>query len=103
MCNNGSDSCDNASSESCDNGWMKVYKNGPHGEVLFGDKSRLIQAVSTGASVRVQSGDNYFTSVQNLSCIEGEVYGQALFHISKANAFKFQVFSGFFMPREGGI
>lgn len=77
------------SSPECFGRWTKVFSNSESGVTVFGDRSVLIQAATSGADVRV-SFDNYTTSLQNLYPIKQELCGQALFHISKASYDKFQ-------------
>ena len=62
---------------------------------MNGNKADLVDAVLHGAPIRVISNENYATSVQNAAVLDGNVFAQALFHISKAGYDRFQVFLHF--------
>ena len=69
--------CENA--HGTQGGWQKVFKNSAEGEVLFGDKEKLIEAVRLGYPVRIGWGSTQVEHVANadfLSIWEGEVFGQ---------------------------
>jgi len=69
--------CENA--HGTQGGWQKVFKNGAGGEVLFGEKEKLIEAVRLGYPVRIGWGSTRVEHVANadfLSIWEGEVFGQ---------------------------
>ena len=59
---------------------------------MNGNKADLVEAVLHGVPIRVISNENYVTSVQNAAVLDGNVFAQALFHISKAGYDRFQVF-----------
>ncbi len=56
-------------------GWQKVFQNDANGEVLHGDKSKLIDAVRLGYPVRIGWGSNRVEHVADadfLTIFEGE-------------------------------
>lgn len=56
-------------------GWQMVFQNDANGQVTFGDKSKLIDAVRLGYPVRIGWGSNRIEHVANadfLSIFEGE-------------------------------
>lgn len=61
-------------------GWQKVFKNDVNGKVLFGEKSKLIDAVRLGYPVRIGWGSNRIEHVADadfLTIFEGkEVFAQ---------------------------
>ena len=65
--------------------WYKVYENDANGEPVFGYIGDLRAAVLNGANIRIATfyGSIYMTSVQNLQIVDGNVFAQALFHVSK--------------------
>ena len=74
--------------------WFKVFENDANGATVFGSKEHLLEAVRSGAEVRLISGSTfgYVTSVQNLSPVgSDDVCAQCLFHISKSGFAGFQV------------
>ena len=68
------------SSEKPDGGWQMVFKNDANGQLIFGDKSKLIDAVRLGYPVRIGWGSNRIEHVANaefLTIFEGkEVFAQ---------------------------
>ncbi len=69
-------------------GWQKVFKNSPTGEAVFGDKSKLIDAVRLGYPIRVGWGSNRVEHVAEaafLTIFEGEeVFAQTRTIIGQA-------------------
>jgi len=65
-------------------GWQKVLVNDANGEVIFGDKQKLVDAVRLGYSVRIGFGgkpiehfaDAKFLTVVDGNIIKGEVFAQ---------------------------
>lgn len=60
-------------------GWQKVLVNDADGNIEFGDKSKLIDAVRLGYPVRVGWGGNRVEHVANadfLTIFDGEVFAQ---------------------------
>lgn len=60
-------------------GWQMVFQNNANGEVVFGDKSKLIDAVRLGYPVRLGWGGNsveHVTDAAFLTIFEGEVFAQ---------------------------
>ena len=56
-------------------GWQMVFKNNEKGQVIFGDKSKLINAVRLGYPVRIGWGSNRIEHVADadfLTIFEGE-------------------------------
>lgn len=61
-------------------GWQKVYRNDPNGKTLFGDKSKLIDAVRLGYPIRIGWGGSRVEHVAEAEFLtildEKEVFGQ---------------------------
>lgn len=60
-------------------GWQKVYENNAQGQVVFGDKTTLINAVRLGYPIRIGWGGRRVEHVAEadfLTIFEGEVFGQ---------------------------
>ncbi|AXT60372.1 hypothetical protein D1816_08410 [Aquimarina sp. AD10] len=56
-------------------GWQKVFQNDENGETIFGDKSKLIDAVRLGYPIRIGWGSNRVEHVADadfLTIFEGE-------------------------------
>lgn len=68
------------SSNKSNEGWQMVFKNDANGQAVFGNKSKLIDAVRLGYPVRIGWGSNRIEHVANadfLTVFEGkEVFAQ---------------------------
>lgn len=56
-------------------GWQKVFKNDANGDAIFGDKSKVLDAVRLGYPVRIGWGSNRIEHVADadfLSIFQGE-------------------------------
>ncbi len=61
-------------------GWQKVYKNDKNGQAVFGDKSKLFEAVRLGYPIRIGWGGNrveHTADAQFMTILDGkEVFAQ---------------------------
>ncbi|WP_400078119.1 hypothetical protein [Winogradskyella sp. R77965] len=60
-------------------GWQKVFQNDANGATVFGDKSKLINAVRSGYPISIGwggGGVEHVTDANFLTIYEGEVFAQ---------------------------
>ena len=67
--------------------WRLVYENDAAGKRVSGSKSELVKAALSGASVRIGTGNNYFTAAQNVLVHDDNatVSAELLTHVSKSS------------------
>ena len=76
--------CQNKANDQHTCGWQKVFANNENGETVFGDKTKLVDAVRLGYPVRIGFGgkpvehvaDAHFLTIIDGDIIKGEVFAQ---------------------------